>query len=96
MVQKTDAYRGAVIVMEPKTGEILALAEYPYYDPNNYQKHSLIEMKNWAITDVYPPGSTFKIITIASAMLNNKINKNNSFTAFIFPPILIIPFLRKK
>ena len=76
MVQKTDAYRGAVIVMEPKTGEILALAEYPYYDPNNYQKHSLIEMKNWALTDVYPPGSTFKIITIASAMLNNKINKN--------------------
>ncbi|MDO5436598.1 MAG: penicillin-binding protein 2 [bacterium] len=76
MVRKTSALRGAVIVMEPKTGEILALAAYPYYDPNNYAKHSLLEMKNWALTDVYPPGSTFKIITVASAMLNNKINRN--------------------
>lgn len=76
MVQKTNAYRGAAIVMEPKTGEILALAAYPYYNPNNYQKHTLLDMKNWALTDVYPPGSTFKIITIASAFLNNKINKN--------------------
>ena len=76
MVRKTSALRGAVIVMEPKTGDILALAAYPYYDPNKYSKYSLVEMKNWALTDVYPPGSTFKIITVASAMLNNKINKN--------------------
>ena len=76
MVNKTNALRGAVIVMEPSTGEILALAAYPYYDPNNYAKYSLLQMKNWALTDVYPPGSTFKIITVASAFLNNKINKN--------------------
>ncbi len=76
MVRKTNALRGAVIVMEPKTGDILAMAVYPYYNPNNYAKHSLLELKNWALTDVYPPGSTFKIITIASAFLNNKINKN--------------------
>ena len=74
-MQKTHAIRGAVIVMEPKTGEILALAAYPYYDPNNYSKYSLLEMKNWALTDVYPPGSTFKIITVASAFINGKINK---------------------
>lgn len=76
MVRKTSALRGAVIVMEPKTGEILALAAYPYYNPNNYHKHSLLEMKNWALTDVYPPGSTFKIITVASAFLSNKITKD--------------------
>ncbi len=76
MVQKTNALRGAVIVLEPKTGEVLALAAYPYYNPNNYQKHTLLDMKNWALTDVYPPGSTFKIITVASAFLNNKINKH--------------------
>ncbi len=76
MIRKTNALRGAAIVMSPSTGEILAFAAYPYYNPNNYSKYSLIEMKNWALTDVYPPGSTFKIITVASAFLNNKINKN--------------------
>lgn len=75
-VQKTKALRGAVVVLDPKTGEVLALAVYPYYDPNNYQKYSMIEMKNWAITDVYPPGSTFKVITVACAMINGKVNKN--------------------
>ncbi len=75
-MQKTHAIRGAVIVMDPNNGEILALAAYPYYDPNNYNKYSLLEMKNWALTDVYPPGSTFKIITVASAFINGKINKD--------------------
>ena len=75
-IQKTKALRGAVIVLDPKTGEVLALAAYPYYDPNNYQKYSMLEMKNWAITDVYPPGSTFKVITVACAMINGKVDKN--------------------
>lgn len=75
-IQKTRALRGAVIVLDPKTGEILAMAVYPYYDPNNYGKYSLLELKNWAITDVYPPGSTFKVITVASGFINEKINKN--------------------
>ncbi len=76
-IQKTKALRGAVVVLDPKTGELLALAVYPYYNPNNYQKYSLMEMKNWAITDVYPPGSTFKVITVACGMINGKINKNS-------------------
>ncbi len=76
MIQKRDALRGAAIVMDTKTGEILAFASNPGYDPNNYSKYSLLQMKNWALTDVYPPGSTFKIITIASAIMNKKINKN--------------------
>ncbi len=74
-IQKFKAPRAAAIVMDPKTGEILALAVAPTYDPNEYSKYSMQEMKNWAITDVYPPGSTFKIITVASGFMNKKINK---------------------
>jgi len=74
-IQKYHALRAAAIVLDPKTGEIIALAVAPTYDPNNFSKYSMQEMKNWAITDVYPPGSTFKIITVASGFMNKKINK---------------------
>ena len=75
-IQKFHAPRAAAIVMDPKTGEILALAVAPNYDPNEFGKYTMQEMKNWAITDVYPPGSTFKVITVACAMINGKVNKN--------------------
>jgi cell division protein FtsI/penicillin-binding protein 2 len=75
-VQETGAKRGAAIVMDPTNGEILAMAIYPYYDPNEYSKYSE-ELKNWALTDVYPPGSTFKVITVVSGLISGKINKNS-------------------
>ena len=75
-VQEFHAPRAAAIVMDPKTGEILAFAVVPTYNPNEFEKYSMQEMKNWALTDVYPPGSTFKIITVASGFMNKKINKN--------------------
>ncbi len=75
--QKFHAPRAAAIVMEPSSGEILALAVTPTYNPNEFSKYSMQEIKNWAITDVYPPGSTFKIITVASGFMNKKINKNS-------------------
>lgn len=74
MVLKRQALRGTVIVMDPKNGEILAYAVYPYYDPNNYKNASQMQIKNWTLTDVFPPGSTFKTITVASAMALGKIN----------------------
>ncbi len=76
MVLKRQALRGAVIVMNPKNGEILSYAVYPYYDPNNYKNASQIQIKNWTLTDVFPPGSTFKTITVTSAMALGKINPN--------------------
>ncbi len=75
-IQKFKAPRAAAIVMDPKTGEILALAIAPTYNPNEYNKYSMQDMKNWAISDVFPPGSTFKIITVACGFMNKKINKN--------------------
>lgn len=74
MILKKQALRGTAIVMDPKTGEILAYAIYPYYDPNNYKNASALQIKNWTLTDVFPPGSTFKIITVTSAMAAGKIN----------------------
>ncbi len=75
-IQKFHAPRAAAIVIEPSTGEILALAVAPTYNPNEFNKYTMQEIKNWAITDVYPPGSTFKIITVACGFMNKKINKN--------------------
>ena len=77
-IHEKDALRGAVIVMNPKNGEILAYAVSPTYDPNKFQQASNFQIKNWTLTDVYPPGSTFKIITVTSAMELGKINENST------------------
>lgn len=74
-IEKYKAFRGAVIVMNPRNGEILAYAVYPYFDPNNFKHATYFQTKNWTLTDVFPPGSTFKTITIAAAMELGKINK---------------------
>lgn len=68
MIEATDAQRGTVIVMNPRNGEILAMAVAPSYNPNEYNKYDYSTVKNWVLTDVYPPGSTFKILTVASAL----------------------------
>ena len=75
-IQKFKALRGAVIVMNPRNGEILAYAVYPYFDPNNFKTATSFQTKNWTLTDVFPPGSTFKAITVASALELGKINKS--------------------
>lgn len=78
MVTEKQALRGTVLVMNPKNGEILAYAVYPTYDPNNFRNASPMQIKNWTLTDVFPPGSTFKIITVASAMELGKINERST------------------
>ena len=74
-IEKFKALRGAVIVMNPRNGEILAYAVYPYFDPNNFKSATSFQIKNWTLTDVFPPGSTFKAITVASAIELGKINR---------------------
>ena len=72
-VEKTNAQVGTVIAMEPSTGEILAMASYPSYDPNDLKNAQSSSMKNKAITDLYEPGSTFKVITASAAIDKNII-----------------------
>lgn len=75
-VAQYNAQRGCVIVLNPKNGEILAFAIAPTYEPFNYKKYDQKIVKNWALTDVYQPGSTFKVITVASALENGVITPN--------------------
>ena len=68
------AYRGGAGVMDAETGEILAIANYPTYDPNKATSYPLENRKLSFVTDPFEPGSIFKTLTIASA-LENKIAK---------------------
>lgn len=76
-VSESMASKGAIIVISPKTGEIYAWAVQPSYDPNQFYKEKVI--KNWSITDIYEAGSTFKILTVSSALENMVINSHSSF-----------------
>ena len=73
-VEYAGAEGGSAVVMDPITGEILALANYPTFNPNAYRDFRDDDRRNRAIQDLYEPGSTFKIVT-ASAALEQKILK---------------------
>jgi cell division protein FtsI (penicillin-binding protein 3) len=75
-VEKAKALAGSAVFMNPATGEILAIANYPRFDPSDYTKYTLDDSRNRAITDVFEPGSTFKIVA-ASAALEEGIEKPN-------------------
>src|SRR6202023_3376526 len=59
---------GTLIVQNPHTGEILALANQPTFNPNLTRAITPERLKNHAVSDVYEPGSTFKVVTIAAAL----------------------------
>jgi cell division protein FtsI (penicillin-binding protein 3) len=79
-VRKSGALSGTVIVMDPKTGHILAHATAPTFDPNNTKKVSLNLMRNPSVEDAYEPGSTGKVITLAAALEEKKITPTTVFT----------------
>jgi cell division protein FtsI (penicillin-binding protein 3) len=71
-VVSAGAAGGSVVVMDPQTGEILALANYPAFNPNAYREFGDDDRRNRAVQDLYEPGSTFKIVT-AGAALDGKL-----------------------
>lgn len=86
-MEDTGAKHASVIVMDPKTGEILAMANRPTYDPNHYSQGSEEDFKNIAVTNLYEPGSTFKPIIASAALASGKwkldqvYNDKGSFAA---------------
>jgi cell division protein FtsI (penicillin-binding protein 3) len=67
-VDANRAKAGTAIIMDPQSGEILALANYPTFNPNNFGRYSEDDRRNRAVQDVYEPGSTFKIVTASAAI----------------------------
>jgi cell division protein FtsI (penicillin-binding protein 3) len=79
-VKSSNALSGTVIVMDPKTGQILAHATAPTFNPNNTSKVSLVAMRNPSVQDVYEPGSTGKVMTLAAAIEEKKITPETVIT----------------
>src|SRR5947209_7737235 len=67
-MSETHAEAGTVIVENPHTGEVLALANWPTFNPNIFNKVNPQALKNRAVSDIYEPGSTFKLVTLAAAL----------------------------
>ncbi|MFB3815226.1 MAG: penicillin-binding transpeptidase domain-containing protein [Terriglobales bacterium] len=73
-MQETKAEAATIVVQNPRTGEILALANRPTFNPNRFSRVPAEQLKNRAISDVYEPGSMFKTVTV-SAALEEKVTK---------------------
>ena len=67
-VERARAKSGTAIVMDPHTGEILALANAPAFDPNQPGKDAPEVRANWALQNIYEPGSTFKVVAYSAAI----------------------------
>jgi cell division protein FtsI/penicillin-binding protein 2 len=76
--QKHNADGTMGIIVDPNNGEILAIASIPSFNPNNPSSNQLIYQKNRIVTDLFEPGSTFKIVTATTAIDQNIINPSDS------------------
>ena len=73
-VMDFKAKAGGAVVIDARTGEILALANWPTYNPNNRESLSGAQLRNRAVTDTFEPGSTLKPFTVAQALESGKVN----------------------
>ncbi len=79
-VTKHEATGGDVIVMEPQTGRIIALASYPDFNPNFYNEFALENFTDPNVSAVYEPGSVFKIFTLAAGIDAGLISPSTTYT----------------
>ncbi len=76
-VKAHKAEGGSAVVMDPATGEILAMASYPTFNPNVFRAATPDARKNRAVTDLYEPGSTFKLVTASAAIEEGVISPSD-------------------
>jgi cell division protein FtsI/penicillin-binding protein 2 len=79
-VHKWNAKSASAVVLDPRTGAILAMAVQPGYDANRYPSAARDLQRNRAVTDTYEPGSTFKLITVAAALSEHLVSPSTRFT----------------
>ncbi|MGI8708754.1 MAG: peptidoglycan D,D-transpeptidase FtsI family protein [Actinomycetota bacterium] len=77
--QRYHAAAASAIVLDPRSGEVLAMANVPSFDPNKFWEFDQETYRNRAVTDVYEPGSAYKIVTAAGALQSNVITPDTSF-----------------
>ena len=75
-VEANNADGGAAVLLDPATGEILALASWPTFNPNAFNNASANARRNRVVQDIYEPGSTFKVVTVAAALEENVMPPN--------------------
>jgi cell division protein FtsI (penicillin-binding protein 3) len=72
-VERHHAKAGSIVVLDAKTGEVLGLANWPSYNPNNRAKPAVGLLRNRSVTDLFEPGSTMKPFTVAAALESGKV-----------------------
>ncbi len=80
-IREHNAARGTAIIQDPWTGEILAMANWPMFDPDRPELYSVGSRKNRAVTDQFEPGSTFKLVTAAAALSTGSADLNSVYYA---------------
>ncbi len=76
-VRHHGAKGGSVVVMDVRTGEVLAMANQPGYNPNNRTRQTTVGLRNRAVTDVFEPGSTIKPLTVAAALESGELSNHS-------------------
>ena len=78
-IEEVGGEKGMAIIMNPETGEVLAMASYPFLDPNNFSKFPEVNRRNLPMWYAHEPGSTMKVFLAASALDDKKVNPNSKF-----------------
>ena len=73
IVEEYEPLSASVIVGDPKNGSILALANVPDFDPNRFNHYEISDQRNRAVSDLYEPGSTFKVVPVGAALNENLV-----------------------
>lgn len=78
-VDENDAKGGTIVVLDPRTGDVYAMASYPWFDPNGFRDADRGAIRNRAVTDMFEPGSVSKVVTAAAALESGAVGVREVF-----------------